>query len=180
MLATIKRKKMKIKIIASVNRIGATTERVLTEVGDALGIDEMVITSTQRTPRTQAEAMYANIAEGRNIRYKWAGEQVCNLCRTMRGQKKPKEEIIAAMTKRIEELSEQGYRVSKHCVSDAVYDRTNVIDVSYRNMQTAKAIEAIKAFAQRIEVVKIIQPVTAEVAIFDRGEPAIHLEIRQA
>lgn len=171
---------MKIKITASVNRIGATTEQVLTEVGDALGIDEMVITSTQRTPRTQAEAMYANIAEGRNIRYKWAGEQVCNLCRTMRGQKKPKEEIIAAMTKRIEELSEQGYRVSKHCVSDAVYDRTNVIDVSYRNMQTAKAIEAIKAFAQRIEVVKIIQPVTAEVAIFDRGEPAIHLEIRQA
>ena len=42
-----------------------------------------------------------------------------------------------------------------------------------------KAKYKIKAFAKRIEVVKIIQPVTAEVAIFDRGEPAIHLEIRQ-
>lgn len=171
---------MKIKITASVKRIGATTERVLTEVGDALGIDEFIVTSTQRTPRTQAEAMYANIAEGRNIRYKWAGEQVCDLCRTMRGQERPKEEIIAAMTKRIEELSNQGYRVSKHCVSDAVYDRTNVIDVSYRNIPTATAIEAIKAFAQRIEVVKIIQPLSYRLQGYDAAEPAIHLEVMQA
>lgn len=171
---------MKIKITASVKRIGATTERVLTEVGDALGIDMFIVTSTQRKPRQQATAMYENIANGRNIRYKWAGEQVCDLCRTMRGQKKPKEEIIAAMTKRIEELSNQGYRVSKHCVSDAVYDRTNVIDVSYRNMPTATAIEAIKAFAQRIEVVKIIQPLSYRLQGYDAAEPAIHLEIRQA
>lgn len=171
---------MKIKITASVNRIGATTERVLTEVGDALGIDEFVVTSTQRKPRQQATAMYDNIANGRNIRYKWAGEQVCDLCRTMRGQKKPKEEIIAAMTKRIEELSNQGYRVSKHCVSDAVYDRTNVIDVSYRDIPTATAIEAIKAFAQRIEVVKIIQPLSYRLQGYDAAEPAIHLEIMQA
>lgn len=171
---------MKIKITASVKRIGATTERVLTEVGDALGIDEFIVTSTQRKPRQQATAMYENIANGRNIRYKWAGEQVCDLCRTMRGHKKPKEEIIAAMTKRIEELSEQGYRVSKHCVNDAVYDRTNVIDVSYRNIPTTKAIEAIKAFAQRIEVVKIIQPLSYRLQGYDAAEPAIHLEIRQA
>lgn len=171
---------MKIKITASVNRIGATTEQVLTEVGDALGIDEFIVTSTQRKPRQQATAMYENIANGRNIRYKWAGEQVCDVCRTMRGQKKPKEEIIAAMVKRIEELSEQGYRVSKHCVSDAVYDRTNVIDVSYRNIPTATAIEAIKAFSQRIEVVKIIQPLSYRLQGYDAAEPAIHLEIRQA
>lgn len=171
---------MKIKITASINRIGATTERVLTEVGDALGIDEFIVTSTQRKPRQQATAMYENIANGRNIRYKWAGEQVCELCRQMRGAKADRKAVIDAMTRRIEELAGQGYRVSLHCVSDEQYDRTNVIDVSYRNIPTATAIEAIKAFAQRIEVVKIIQPVTAEVAIFDRGEPAIHLEIRQA
>lgn len=165
---------------ASIKRIGATTERVLSEVGDKIGIDEFVVTSTQRTPHTQAEAMYANIASGHNIRYKWAGEEVCNICRTMRGQMLPKEEIIAAMVERIEELSEQGYRVSLHCVSDAVYDRTNVIDVSYRNMTTAKAEEAIKAFAQRIEVVKILQPISKSLKGYDAGEPAIHLEIRQA
>lgn len=171
---------MKITITASVNRIGATTERVLTEVGDALGIDEFIVTSTQRKPRQQATAMYDNIANGRNIRYKWAGEQVCELCRQMRGAKADRKAVIDAMTRRIEELAGQGYRVSLHCVSDEQYDRTNVIDVSYSNIPTTKAIEAIKAFSQRIEVVKIIQPVTAEVAIFDRGEPAIHLEIRQA
>ena len=173
-------KKTKITVTASENRLGATTIKVLEAVGAEQGIDEFIVTSTQRKPRQQATAMYENIANGRNIRYKWAGEQVCDLCRTMRGQKKPKEEIIAAMTKRIEELSEQGYRVSKHCVSDAVYDHTNVIDVSYRNIPTATAIEAIKAFAQRIEVVKIIQPLSYRLQGYDAAEPAIHLEIRQA
>jgi len=165
---------------ASIKRIGATTERVLTEVGDAIGIAEFVITSTQRTPRAQAEAMYANIADGRNIRYKWAGEEVCKICRTMRGQRKPKETIVAAMVARIEELAEQGYRVSKHCVSNTVYDRTNVIDVSYRNLSTAQASDAVKAFADRIEVVKILQPISSTLKGYDVGEPAIHLEIKQA
>ena len=64
------------------------------------------------------------------------------------------------------------------CVSDEQYDRTNVIDLSFYNLGD-KAKDTIKAFAKRIEVVKIIQSVTAEVAIFDRGEPAIHLEIKQ-
>ena len=172
-------KKTKITVTASENRLGATTIKVLEAVGAEQGIDEFIVTSTQRKPRQQATAMYENIANGRNIRYKWAGEQVCDLCRTMRGQKKPKEEIIAAMTKRIEELSNQGYRVSKHCVSDAVYDRTNVIDVSYRNIPTTKAIEAIKAFSQRIEVVKIIQPLSYRLQGYDAAEPAIHLEVRQ-
>lgn len=172
-------KKAKITVTASENRLGATTIKVLEAVGAEQGIDEFIVTSTQRKPRQQATAMYENIANGRNIRYKWAGEQVCDLCRTMRGQKKPKEEIIAAMTKRIEELSNQGYRVSKHCVSDAVYDRTNVIDVSYRNIPTTKAIEAIKAFSQRIEVVKIIQPLSYRLQGYDAAEPAIHLEVRQ-
>lgn len=171
---------MKITITASIKRIGATTERVLTEVGEELGIDEFVITSTQRTPRTQAEAMYTNIADGRNIRYKWAGEQVCKVCRTLRGQGKPKAEIIDAMVKRIEELSEQEYRVSNHVVSDTVYDRTNVIDVSYRNLTSEQATDAVKAFADRIEVVKILQPISQLLKGYDKAEPAIHLEIRQA
>ena len=168
----------RITITASVNRIGATTRRVLEEVGAEQGIEEFIVTSTQRPPRTQALAMYENIANGRNIRYKWAGEQVCDICRKMRGEKAQKSAIIDAMTKRIEELAGQGYRVSLHCVSDAQYDRTNVIDVSYRNLG-GKAVDTLKAFAKRIEVVKIIQPITPAVAIFDRGEPAIHLEIKQ-
>lgn len=168
----------RITVTASVNKIGATTRKVLEAVGKEEGIDEFVVTSTQRQPRTQALAMYENIANGRNIRYKWAGEQVCDICRKMRGEKADKAAIIKAMTKRIEELAQQGYRVSLHCVSDERYDRTNVIDVSFRNLGD-KAVDTLKAFARRIEVVKIIQPITPQVAIFDRGEPAIHLEIRQ-
>lgn len=170
--------KTKITVTASVNRLGATTIKVLEAIGAEQGIDEFIVTSTQRKPRQQATAMYENIANNRNIRYKWAGEQVCDLCRKMRDEKADKKTIIDAMTRRIEELAGQGYRVSLHCVSDEQYDCTNVIDLSYYNLGD-KATDTIKAFAQRIEVVKIIQPVTAEVAIFDRGESAIHLEIKQ-
>ena len=171
-------KKTKITVTASENRLGATTIKVLEAVGAEQGIDEFIVTSTQRKPRQQATAMYENIANGRNIRYKWAGEQVYELCRQMRGAKADRKAVIDAMTRRIEELAGQGYRVSMHCVSDEQYDRTNVIDVSYYNLGD-KATDTIKAFAKRIEVVKIIQPITPAVAIFDRGEPAIHLEIKQ-
>ena len=78
-------KRTKITVTASENRLGATTIKVLEAVGAEQGIDEFIVTSTQRKPRQQATAMYENIANGRNIRYKWAGEQVCELCRQMLG-----------------------------------------------------------------------------------------------
>ena len=46
-------------------------------------------------------------------------------------------------------------------------------------MPTENAIEAIKAFAQRIEGVKIIQPLSYRLQGYDAAEPAIHLEIKQ-
>ena len=171
---------MKIKVTASNKKLGETTVEVLTEAGVAVGLDSITVTSTQRPPRQQAEAMLTNIEQNHNIRYKWAGQQVVDLARTMRRNKEARQDIIDAMAAKIEQLAEQGYRVSKHCVSDAEYEECNVIDVSYRDMPEDKQIAFLEQMVAKPEVVKVIQPLTRDIAGFDMGEPALHFEIEQA
>lgn len=171
---------VKIKITASIKKLGETTVAVLTEAAEAVGLDSVTVTSTQRPPRAQAEAMLTNIEHNRHIRYKWAGQQVCDLARTMRGRKEAREDIIEAMTAKIEQLAVQGSRVSKHCVSDAEYEECNVIDVSYRDMPEDKQVPFLRQMVAKPEVIKVIQPLTREIAGFDMGEPALHFEIEQA
>lgn len=171
---------MKIKVTASIKKLGETTVEVLTEAGVAVGLDTITVTSTQRPPRAQAEAMLTNLEHNHNIRYKWAGQQVIDLARTMRRDKEARQDIIDAMTAKIEKLSEQGYRVSKHCVSDAEYEECNVIDVSFRDMPEDKQIAFLEQMVAKPEVIKVIQPITREIAGFDMGEPALHFEIEQA
>lgn len=171
---------VQIKITASVKKLGETSVEVLTEAAEAVGLDSVTVTSTQRPPRAQAEAMLTNIENNRNIRYKWAGQQVCDLARRMRKDKEARVDIIAAMTAKIEELATMGHRVSKHCVSDAEYEECNVIDVSYRDMPEDKQLLFLGQMVAKPEVVKVIQPLTREIAGFDMGEPALHFEIEQA
>lgn len=171
---------VQIKITASIKKLGDTSVEVLTEAAEAVGLDSVTVTSTQRPPRAQAEAMLTNIENNRNIRYKWAGQQVCDLARQMRGRKEPREDIIEAMTAKIEQLAAQGLRVSKHCVSDAEYEECNVIDVSYRDMPEDKQLLFLGQMVAKPEVIKVIQPLTRDVAGFDMGEPALHFEIEQA
>lgn len=171
---------VKIKITASIKKLGETTVAVLTEAAEAVGLDSVTVTSTQRPPRAQAEAMLTNIEHNRHIRYKWAGQQVCDLARTMRGRKEAREDIIEAMTAKIEQLAAQGKRVSKHCVSDAEFEECNVIDVSYRDMSEDKQVPFLRQMVAKPEVIKVIQPLTRDIAGFDMGEPALHFEIEQA
>lgn len=173
---------VQIKITASIKKLGETSIEVLTEAAEAVGLDSITVTSTQRPPRAQAEAMLTNIEQNRNIRYKWAGQQVIDLARRMRRDKEARVDIIAAMTAKIEELSAMGdkYRVSNHCVSDAEYEELNVIDVSYRDMPEDKQLLFLAQMVAKPEVAKVIQPLTREIAGFDMGEPALHFEIEQA
>ena len=171
---------MKIKVTASIKKLGETTTIVITEAAMAVGLDSVTITSTQRPPRQQADTMLTNIEQNHNIRYKWAGQQVVDLARSMRRNKEARQDIIDAMAAKIEELSAQGYRVSKHCVSDAEYEQCNVIDVSYRDMPEDKQIAFLEQMVSKPEVVKVIQPLTRDIAGFDMGEPALHFEIEQA
>ena len=63
----INSKTMNIKVTASTNRLGETTKKVLTEVGKKVGLDEVVVTSTLRTPLAQAEAMLAGSMFGWHV-----------------------------------------------------------------------------------------------------------------
>lgn len=171
---------VQIRITASIKKLGETSIEVLTEAAEAVGLDSVTVTSTQRPPRAQAEAMLTNIEHNRNIRYKWAGQQVIDIARRMRSTKEPREDIIAAMTAKIEQLAEQNMRVSKHCVSDAEYEECNVIDVSYRDMPEDKQVPFLAQMVAKPEVAKVIQPLTREIAGFDMAEPALHFEIEQA
>lgn len=176
----INRKTMNIRVTASTNRLGKTTKKVLTEVGEKVGLEEVVVTSTLRTPLAQAEAMLSNIEQNRLIRYKWAGEEVNKLARHMRGQKVERKKIIEAMVAKIKELSKSGNRVSKHCVSEEEYDKCNIIDVSFLAMAEDKREDFLKAMIARKEVVKVIQPISRQLQGYDAGEPAMHFEINQA
>ena len=171
---------MNIKVTASTYRLGKTTKKVLTEVGEKVGLEEVVVTSTLRTPLAQAEAMLSNIEQNRLIRYKWAGEEVNKLARQMRGQKVERKKIIEAMVAKIKELSKSGNRVSKHCVAEEEYDKCNIIDVSYLAMAEDKREDFLKAMIARKEVAKVIQPISRQLQGYDAGEPAMHFEINQA
>lgn len=171
---------MNINVTASINRLGETTKKVLTEVGKKVGLNEVVVTSTLRTPLAQAEAMLTNIENNRIIRYKWAGEEVNKLARTMRGEKADRKDIIEAMVAKIKELSKSGNRVSKHCVAEDEYDKCNIIDVSYLAMAENKREDFLKAMIARKEVAKVIQPICRQWQGYDAGEPAMHFEINQA
>ena len=91
-----------------------------------------------------------------------------------------KEEIVNAMTKKIEQLSEQNQRVSLHCVSENVYMKCNVLDIS-TNMNNTK--DFINLLAKNTSVIKIIHPIkgisNSSKVMFDTGEGAIHVEIKQ-
>lgn len=176
----INRKRMNIKVTASTNRLGETTKKVLTEVGEKVGLEEVVVTSTLRTPLAQAEAMLTNIENNRVIRYKWAGEEVNKLARQMRGQKVERKDIVEAMVAKIKDLAKSGNRVSKHCVAEEEYDKCNIIDVSYQSMAEDKREDFLKAMIARKEVAKVIQPISKQLQGYDGGEPAMHFEINQA
>ena len=171
---------MNIKVTASQNRLGETSKKVLTEVGEKVGLEEVVVTSTIRTPRAQAESMLTNIENNRVVRYKWAGEEVNKLARQMRGQKADRKDIIEAMVAKIKELAKSGNRVSKHCVAEEEYDNCNIIDVSYKSMAEDKREDFLKAMIARKEVAKVIQPISKKLNGYDGGEPAMHFEINQA
>lgn len=158
------------------------TLRILESAADKAGIERIYITSTIRTPREQAEAMYKNISSGRLITYKRPGKKVTQLCLDMLGKLAPTTDTIEAMTNLISELSENGERVSLHCVSEEVYATHQILDIS-RSIIYDKAVKFIKALAEDERVVRIIQPITSsalnniEGVSFDADEPAIHIEI---
>jgi hypothetical protein len=163
-----------------IEALSAYAQGLLVSAAEKASIERVTVTSTIRTPRAQAEAMYNNIASGRLIRYASAGQKVTNLCLKMLGRKESREATISAMQELIEKLSAQDQRVSRHCVSEEEYAKRNIVDVS-QSILYNKASQFMKELAATEAVVKIIQPIGSKIQhekiSYDSSEPAIHIEI---
>lgn len=162
------------------NIVSLKTIEILEDIGTKTNNDIIIITSTIRYPQQQAEAMYSNLSRGKRIRYRKPGMLVTEIYDDYTLKGATKEEIINAMTKKIEQLSETNQRVSLHCVSENIYKKCNVLDVSTK-MNNAK--EFINLLSKKSSVTKIIHPIkgvsNSSTVIFDTSEGAIHIEIKQ-
>ncbi|AYZ12447.1 hypothetical protein EGY05_11160 [Chryseobacterium arthrosphaerae] len=160
--------------------VSEKTKNILKKAARSSGNKKIIITSTIRSPRKQAEAMYNNESNGRHIKYASPGRQVLNVYNLMKNQ--GKERTINAMVEKINELSRQGKRVSLHCVAESEYAKLNILDVSYTN-GLVNYQQFILDLAKDISVIKIIHPIvsvgTKGKINYDNGEPAIHIEIQQ-
>lgn len=156
------------------------TLKILSECADKSNNPTITITSTLRTPYRQALAMYNNLANEINIRYAWAGQQVISVYQQLSAQNMPKTYIVEKMTNKIEELSKNGYRVSKHCVSLEEYAKLNIIDIS-KNIPNPR--DMARELAKLDYVEKIITPIQSNYdsgkISYDKAEPAIHIEVKQ-
>ncbi|MCL1850697.1 MAG: peptidoglycan-binding protein [Bacteroidetes bacterium] len=143
---------------------------------------QIVITSTIRTSKEQATAMYENEKAGNHISYANPGQQVIQIYNA--NKTKNKEEVVSLMVKKIDELTEKGLLVSKHCVTKQMYANKNIIDVSHTRLPNPR--DFVNALLKYNEVSKIITPLDLlpsstynndkRVSI-DKNEPAIHIEM---
>jgi hypothetical protein len=112
--------------------------KVIEKAVAAAGFKAAVITSTLRTPARQAATMYdmamQDLAAQRAL-YGAAGDQVLAVFAAERD--KPKAQVLAKMQARIEDLLDQGVRVSNHVVRPQDYARLNVIDIGMASTQAA-------------------------------------------
>ena len=163
------------------NIVTKRTIEILGEAGYVSVNPKIEISSTIRTPREQAVAMYDNMMNGKDIAYAAPGKEVIAVYNA--NKTKPKEEVVSLMTKKIEELAVQNKRVSLHCVPENIYVNRNIVDVrtGIKNPR-----DFVKALIKYNEVTKIITPIAAyntspynssKVSV-DTNEPAIHVEFQ--
>lgn len=168
------------KDITRKDLISDHTINLLKKIGKDIGLEKIIITSGIRPPKKQAQTMYSNIeakgiASQKNM-YSHAGDMIIDVYAQKKSQGLSKDEIIKAMTDKIIDLSDNGTRVSKHCVSEKQYNKLNVIDVSCKQMRASARMpfeSAVEKMVKSGEIKKFINPRSVS------GEPAYHLEIPQ-
>jgi len=163
------------------NIVNSFTISLLERAAQNSSNKKIIITSTIRTPQEQAEAMYNNESTGKHIRYAESGKKVIEIYNLGVKKGDSKEKIISDMKNKIEELAKEGKRVSKHCVSEEIYAKNNIIDISYkRGIKNPR--DFIKELAKDNSVTKIIHPlnnvIISNKISYDSSEEAIHIEIK--
>jgi len=147
--------------------VSAYTLRVIKELLGAAGETGALITSTARTPKDQARAMYDNLetsgVERQKKLYGGAGDKVIDAYVEAKKAKKTKPQILAAMEDKIEKLGPS--RVSKHIADPS---KLGVVDVAPSSIRNKK--EFIKGVEGDKRVSLFLKP---------PNDPAYHLEIPQ-
>ena len=147
------------------NSITQYTIDVLEDILKSSENPSLKITSTQRSPEAQANAMYDNI-ESRGVKYNLdlygsAGDQVVNVAQDGINKGLNRQQIISNMSATIRRIGPR--KVSRHASDPRVL---NVIDISPASIQNRKRfVEQIRARG-----IFLLQP---------PADPAYHLEIKQ-
>ena len=122
------------------------SKNILRKIAKNSDYNKVVISSTARTPRRQAEVMYNNIVnrgmQEQRRTYKQPGQRVLDVYETQKKAGKNKDEIIQTMTNKINELGASN--VSRHC---ADFNIVNVVDIPHSSLGKNKEkfqSEAIK------------------------------------
>lgn len=157
--------------------VSQKTKNVLAYLAKEANMNRLFITSTIRSPRAQAEAMYLKATQ-----YAGPGEAVKKVKADCIAKGLGKEETIQKMVDKIIEFQNKGQRVSKHCVSEEQYRKNNIIDLGtnsngFGTGNTLNSVgEKFKAVCQKALKDGIISGfISADVP----GEGAMHIEIMQ-
>lgn len=160
--------------------VSQNTLDILSAAGDDSKNPAIKITSTIRLPQRQAQIMYNNLENGNDIRYAAPGREVVAIYHKGKAEKWGRDKTIGTMTQRIMDLSENGKRVSKHCVRPEDYAKLNIVDIA---TGIPNPRDFVKALMKSPYVNKVITPFTSDYndgrVSVDKNEPAIHVEIKQ-
>lgn len=121
------------------------------------GMDKAMITSTLRTPEEQAKIMLRNAKKNLKAQHKLYGANGDAVLDVYEDNKKKSDaDITKLMVAKIEELSKQNLRVSKHVVPVEVYKKLNIIDVGVnstrhvcKNFNAKKFSNALKSLEKQ-------------------------------
>ena len=133
-----------------ISLVSEYSKNILRQIAKNSNYTRVVISSTARTPRRQAEVMYNNIVnkgmQEQRRTYKQPGQRVLDVYETQKKAGKNKDEIIQAMTNKINELGASS--VSTHC---ADFNVVNVVDIPHSSLGKNKEKfknEAIKLLSK--------------------------------
>ncbi|MGV3344958.1 LysM peptidoglycan-binding domain-containing protein [Enterobacteriaceae bacterium LUAb1] len=162
--------------------VSAKTLNIIKKILKKVSVHKVLITSTFRTPARQAKAMYGNMIkhgiESQLAYYKSNGKAVI-LAGVDAGGIAPdkRDSVLAAMTRKINEINNSGNEVSRHCVDEDMYKKRNVIDIgkiSLDNLHLSEKLDkSIEEYIENHTDVKYISPFKYS------GESAFHLEVKQ-
>lgn len=146
------------------------------------GVHKIMITSTLRSVEKQVNAMYDNMQsqgiDSQLAYYARPGREVIKAAIDAGGNDRSKMAAVkAAMTEKVLQLQSEDRLVSRHCVSEEMYAKRNVFDIS-QHLSKKKIIllafdKALSDYADKNDGFKYISP------FLHHGEPAFHVEIAQ-